>query len=260
MAKRMATLQREQTIIDLLKKEASVSGKTIDNVLGINSTTRSRIMINLAKEHKEIQNMCSNGQEAEYKWVEDAEVKPKNQEGYSDPTAFSAIKNVTSKGLDIGPGEVWGTQEANGTTGMIFTLNALNGACQCIKLYHDTEENRNIVGPNPFRINVLGRDYIGDPTHVTFKPLKYCVRRRAFSHADKLNEAREALAKVFGIPQTVKRETEVKVVYKEKPAVKEEEPKIPDNYVDAKSAYMASLERERDIWKQVAMKLLDRNS
>ena len=260
MAKRMATLQREQTIIDLLKKEASVSGKTLDNVLGTSPSVRSRIMVNLAKDHKEIQNMSSNGQEAEYKWVEDAEVKPKNQEGYSDPTAFSAIKNVTSKGLDIGPGEVWGTQEANGTTGMIFTLNALNGACQCIKLYHDTEENRNIVGPNPFRINVLGRDYIGDPTHVTFKPLKYCVRRRAFSHADKLNEARAALAKVFGIPQTVKRETEVKVVYKEKPAVKEEKPKIPDNYVDLKSAYMASLERERDIWKEVAMKLLDRNS
>lgn len=269
MAKRMATLQREQTIIDLLKKEASVSGRTLDNVLGISPATRSRIMIDLAKEHKEIQNMCSNGQEAEYKWVGDLPIKPKNHEGYSDltaATAINAINNFIRSNSDIGPGEVWGTQEANGSTGMIYTLNSLNGACQCIKLYHDTEENRSVVGPNPFRINVLGRDYIGDPTHVTFKPLRYCVRRRAFSHADKLNEAREALAKIFGIPNVVEKVPEPqivyrdRVVYKDREPEKKEEPKIPENYVDAKSADMASLERERDIWKEVAMKLLERNS
>lgn len=265
MAKRMATLQREQTIIDLLKKEASVSGRTLDNVLGISPATRSRIMIDLAKEHKEIQNMCSNGQEAEYKWVEDAPVEPKNREGYPDPTAHAAIKAVsTVRPANIpGPGEVWGTMEANGSTGMIYTLNALNGACQCIKLYRDTEENRNIIGSRRFEVTVLGATYIGDPTHVTFKPLKYCVRRRAFSHADKLNEAREALAKVFGISTVVKPapvEEKIKIVYRDREPAKEEEPKIPDNYVDAKSAYMASLERERDIWKEVAMKLLERNS
>lgn len=270
MAKRLVTLQREQKIIDLLKKEASVSGKTLDNVLGTSPAVRSRIMIGLAKEHKEIQNMSSNGQEAEYKWVDDAPVGPNNHEGYPDPTAHAAIQTVsTVQPANVpGPGEVWGTMESNGSTGMIYTLNALNGACQCIKLYRDTEENRNIIGSRRFEVTVLGATYIGDPTHVTFKPLKYCVRRRAFAHASKLREAREALAKIFGIPnvaeqvpvpvpQIVYRD---RVVYKDREPEKKEEPKIPENYVDAKSAYMASLERERDIWKEVAMKLLERNS
>ena len=264
------TIERDRKIVEFIKEKSrvneTVTKSQLEKYMGLSGQYVVQIMHGLMRSHKEIQRVSKAGIESEYKWVEDLPVKPKNHEGYPDPTAAAAINNVIGSNPDIGPGEVWGTQESNGSTGLIYTLNSLNGACQCIKLYHDTEENRNIVGANPFRVTVLGRDYIGDPTHVTFKPLRYCIRRRAFSHASKLKEAREALAKIFGIPNIVEKVPEVqvvyrdKIVYKDREPVKEEAPKIPENYVDAKSAYIISLEMERDIWKEVATKLLERNS
>lgn len=277
--------ERENKVLAMLMMEESVSGHSIEETFGISRAARTLFMNRLMKKHKEIQNLSPRGVAAEYKWVPD---KPK-VESFDFPTdpapvaaaplllgnhttttrdaeamAMTAVLKATEKTGKILPGEVWQTEESNGNKGMIFALNSLNGACQGIKLYPDSEETRTIVGENPFSVDILGKTYLGDPTHVTFKPLKYCIRRRMFTHVNKLNEAKEALIKVFGIdipkPTVVNAKPEVRIVYRDRPEKKEEKPVIPDNYIDARSAYIAHLETERDIWKEVAMKLLDKNS
>lgn len=256
------TIEREQTIIDLLKQGETLSGTSIEKRLGISLAVRSKFMTKLSKEHKEIQNIAPPMTEAQYKWIED-KPEPPIVDSITIPVMTPALTATPQTGKIL-PGEVWQTEESNGAKGMIFALNSLNGACQGIKLYPDSDETRTIVGENPFSVDILGRTYLGDPTHVTFKPLKYCVRRRMFTHVEKLNEAKEALMKVFGIeipkPEVIKGKPEVKIVYRDRPEKKEEKPVIPDNYIDARSAYIAHLETERDIWKEVAMKLLDKNS
>ena len=269
--KRQETIERGKILIDILKKGETMTSSAIETKFNMTAPARTMYMHRLAKEHKEIQNISPRGKMAEYKWVEDkpvekdelVEVMPGVLE-LAEPQVMTPTLIATQKTGKILPGEVWQTEESNGTKGMIFALNSLNGACQGIKLYPDSDETRTIVGENSFSVDILGRTYLGDPTHVTFKPLKYCVRRRMFTHVEKLNEAKEALMKVFGIeipkPTVIKGEPEVKIVYRDRPEKKEEKPVIPDNYIDARSAYIAHLETERDIWKEVAMKLLDKNS
>lgn len=264
--KQQKTIERDNTLIGILKKGETMTGEAIGAKFGLSSKARWAYMHKLMKEHKEIQNI-SRGKMPEYKWVEDKPVVEK--EPIIDAPVMTALLTAslaTGKAL---PGEVWQTEESNGAKGMIFVLNSLNNACQCIKLYPDTEENRTIAGSTLIEIEVLGRKYVGDPTHVTFKPLKYCSRRRMFPHMEKLKEVREILADIFGIPKrevikTVPAEPEVKIVYRdrvvEKEPEKKEDIKIPDNYVDGKDAYIVCLERELDIWKEVAMKLLEKNS
>lgn len=253
--------ERENKVLAMLMMEESVSGHSIEETFGISRAARTLFMNRLMKKHKEIQNLSPRGVAAEYKWVPD---KPKVDSFDVPVPVMTATLTATPQTGKILPGEVWQTEESNGTKGMIFALNSLNGACQGIKLYPDSDETRTIVGENPFSVDILGKTYLGDPTHVTFKPLKYCIRRRMFTHVDKLNEAKEALIKVFGIdipkPTVVNAKPEVRIVYRDRPEKKEEKPVIPDNYIDARSAYVAHLETERDIWKEVAMKLLDKNS
>lgn len=274
--KRQETIERDKILIDILKKGETMTSSAIETKFDMTTPARTMYMHRLAKEHKEIQNISPRGKMAEYKWVEDKPVKKDELVEVMpgvlelvEPQVMTPTPTATQATGKILPGEVWQTEESNGTKGMIFALNSLNGACQGIKLYPDSVENRAIVGVDPFTIDILGRTYVGDPTHVTFKPLKYCVRRRLFTHTDKLKEAREALAKIFGIPEkevikTVKADPEVKIVYRDRVVEKEpeekEEVKIPDNYIDTKTAYLAALERELDVWKKVAMKLLDKNS
>lgn len=275
MAVTTKVLEREERIVGFLKEKAekgeTVSKTALAKYAGVTPEYTGQIVRKLMKNHKEIQNISKPCTEAEYKWVEDApvekdelvEVMPGVLE-LAEPQVMTPTLTATQKTGKILPGEVWQTEESNGAKGMIFALNSLNGACQGIKLYPDSDETRTIVGENPFSVDILGRTYLGDPTHVTFKPLKYCIRRRMFTHVGKLNEAKEALMKVFGIeipkPEVVKAKPEVKIVYRDRPEKKEEKPAIPDNYIDARSAYIAHLETERDIWKEVAMKLLDKNS
>ena len=264
--KRQETIERDKILIDILKKGETMTSSAIETKFDMSTPARTMYMHRLAKEHKEIQNISPRGKMAEYKWVED---KPVKKDELVEPQVMTSTLIATQETGKILPGEVWQTEESNGTKGMMFALNSLNGACQGIKLYPDDNDSRAIVGDNAFTIDILGRTYIGDPTHVTFKPLKYCVRRRLFTHTDKLNEAREALAKIFGIPKQevvkiIKAKPEVEVVYRDRVVEKEpeekEEVKIPDNYIDTKTAYLAALERELDVWKKVAMKLLDKNS
>lgn len=179
--KQIEMLEREEVIVDLLKTNGKpITSSDLMSVTGIKRETLRKFMISLAEKVPQVsiktsENPITKRPILVYSWDPDAGSSVmKNAEGYSDPTAGVAI-NVSQKADTPIPlaGEVWVTLESNGTNGKIFVLNNLNGAAQCIKLYEDISANREIVGNDPFRID----GYIGDATHATFKPLRYCSRR-----------------------------------------------------------------------------------
>ena len=256
-------MERKEMLVDLIKNtNGGVTLTDLVNVTGIGRETLRRNMVEISHENPCVQIKCGIGREStSYTWTppEKEERKTyrtfKNKEGYSDTTAEKAIESADAPKKETvapGAGEVWSTTEANGSNGRIFVLNSLNGAAQCIKLYPDTTENREVVGSDPF---VIG-NYIGDATHATFKPLRYCIRCCMDRDDAKLMEARKRIAQAFGIrcftPEV--REVEVpveKIVYVEKDSTD-----IPEGYVDMKSVQIALLTEQRDIWKSVAEKLL----
>lgn len=254
--------EREEYIVELLKANhgETVSGKAFDRDLGISSSTRINTISHLRKEYPQIRNMAPMGGDAMYAWVEPEVVTPPAEEPKKQE-----FKSLSQKTLSkIQPGEVWAAVESNGSRRLIYILNTLNERAQCINLYTESSTKVGLIGKDYFQIRVSNRSYIGIPANVTGKPLKYLTNKEADADGVKLAEVRWMLSKVFGIPET--REVKVvkeipvevpveKIVYKDK---EPEEVKIPDDYVDCKTARIAILTEERDIWKTVAMKLLNK--
>lgn len=258
--KTAAVKEREEYIVELLKANhgETVSGKAFDRDLGISPAVRVNTICFLKKQYPQIRNLAKGG-DAMYAWVEpEATVKqtevPKQE-----------VKSLSQKTLSkIQPGEVWAAVESNGSRRMIYILNTLNERAQCINLYTESSTKIGLIGKDYFQIRVSNRSYIGVPANITSKPLKYLTNKEEDADGVKLAEVRWMLSKVFGIPET--REVKVvkeipvevpveKIVYKDK---EPEEVKIPDDYVDCKTARIAILTEERDIWKTVAMKLLNK--
>ena len=282
----IAVREREEYILELLKerKDEGVSGKEIASDLGVTSENRSLIMRNLIKKHPQIKNISGVSKPAVYVWQEDAQeimneifFGKKNAEGYPDPTVAAALDDKKKDIPTPLPGEVWNTLESNGANGKIFVMNALNGAAQCLKLYPKTTENSEIVGPDPFEVRIKSKFYIGDITHLTFKPLKYCTRCDVNRDYAKLEEARKKIAAVLGIKvaSDIPALTPAQIFDEEKERLKKENKQlkaqlaetliskhdgseIPIGYIDMKSAEIAKLTEERDIWKSVAQTLLNK--
>ena len=282
----IAVREREEYILELLKerKDEGVSGKEIASDLGVTSENRSLIMRNLIKKHPQIKNISGVSKPAVYVWQEDAQevmneifFGKKNAEGYPDPTVAAALDDKKKDIPTPLPGEVWNTLESNGANGKIFVMNALNGAAQCLKLYPKTTENSEIVGPDPFEVRIKSKFYIGDITHLTFKPLKYCTRCDVNRDYAKLEEARKKIAAVLGIKvaSDIPALTPAQIFDEEKERLKKENKQlkaqlaetliskhdgseIPIGYIDMKSAEIAKLTEERDIWKSVAQSLLNK--
>jgi len=282
----IAVREREEYILKLLKerKDEGVSGKEISSDLGVSPEYRSLIMRKLIKKHPQIKNISGVSKPAVYVWQEDAQevmnevfFGKKNAEGYPDPTVAAALDDKKKDTPTPLPGEVWNTLESNGANGKIFVMNARNGAAQCLKLYPKTTENSEIVGPDPFEVRIKSKFYIGDVTHLTFKPLKYCARCDVNRDYAKLEEARKKIAAVLGIKTAsdIPAPTPAQIFDEEKERLKKEnkqlkaqlaevliskhdDSEIPIGYIDMKSAEIAKLTEERDIWKSVAQSLLNK--
>lgn len=270
--------ERKEMLVDLIRTtKGPVTLSELVNVTGIDRGALRRSMNAICCENPCIRAESGIGRKStSYTWTppEKEERKTyrtfKNKEGYSDTTAEKAIESTDSPKKDAvspGAGEVWSTTEANGSNGRIFVLNSLNGAAQCIKLYQDTSESREIVGSDPF---VVG-NYIGDATHATFKPLRYCIRCCMDRDNAKLMEARKRIAQAFGIrcftPEVkdventeITKELKAKILELQNEIYRLKNPDasvdIPEGYVDMKSVQIALLTEQRDIWKSVAEKLL----
>lgn len=297
---RQKTTERIEFVVNRLKerKGETVSATEINNQVKLSRSYFLNWMNDLMKTHPQIVNVSPLGTEATYKWVEDKilptpkltnfkpehfeipQLSSKNGEGYSDPTPAKATRKDSK--LYPKEGEIWQTVESNGVNGFIFVLNNLNGAAQCVKLYPKTDENLEIAGPDHFEVKIRNLDYIGDPTHATFKPLKYCTRIACPSLPGKLKEVRKKIADSFGvvIPAAIPKILKVTDpdILKENYELKGKNTKLNGRCkeLEAKLGELLAagvalpeksddydkvvIEKERDIWKEVALKLLERET
>ena len=286
------TIEREKYLVDLLKKTGpeGVSGHTIDTNLGITPKNRSLIVNRLIKSHPQIRNIStSQSAGAVYAWIEDT-ITDAPKDLTLEPTLEVKPQPKPAHGIPH-PGECWKALESNGSYGMIFVLNSLNGAAQCIKLYPKNEKQLTIASDDSFEIKVQGIDYVGDATRPMAKPLKYLKRMTRIADSIKLDQVKDLLKEVFNIktpvqiPEVIEKEVIKEVPVEDGETIKELEaeienlkserlrdkneiarlkirlhrnaaPEIPDGYVDCMSAEIAILKEQRDIWKSVAEALL----
>lgn len=280
--KTAAVREREEYIVELLKAEhgESISGSTFDRDLGISPSVRSNTISQLRKRYPQIKNTTPIGTEATYAWIE------------PEPAVAEEPKQASNKELrKIQAGEVWAASESNGSRVMVYVLSQpINGSIQCIKLYTETVNKMGKIGQDYFQVQIGKNSYIGDPSRVSPKPVKYLLCKEADADGVKLLEARWMLARIFGIktqepiPKEVVVEKEVikevkidpnpeleaenhdlkqhvlelqNKIYDLENKVPEPEPD-PNNYIDCRTARIAILTQERDVWRTVAMKLLDK--
>ena len=303
--------EREEFIVSILKEDpkSTITGKSIDDAVGITASNRVMYMRKLMKKYPQIQNVGKK--EAEYKWVEDAPVKIKNHEGYPDPTAQKAIAAVCKPveipeiGTDLKPkrpkretlvyrkdpqpqaGEVWSATESSGSKTKLYILSENEGVTECIKLYMLDDYRDTIPDHLAIKVYMGTYDLIGNLANITSKPTKYldqCIKK---ANEAILGEVQKVVAKVLKLPEKevvkeIKVEVPVeKIVYKEKDDacwVENEKLKkritelmeqmaqmmhgepvpAPENYIDCRTAELAILTEQRDIWKTVALKLLEK--
>lgn len=274
--------EREEFIVSILKEDPSsaVSGKTLEDTCQITASNRSMYMRKLMKKYPQIRNVGKK--EAEYKWVEDAPVKIKNHEGYPDPTAQKAIAAVCNPveipeiGTDLKPkkpkretlvyrkdpqpqaGEVWSATESSGSKTKLYILSENEGVTECIKLYPLDDYKDTIPDHLAIRVYMGTYDLIGNLANITSKPTRYLDRCIKNANAAILGEVQKVVAKVLKLPEKeVVKEIKVEVPV-EKIVYKEREEMIPENFVDTRTAEIAILTEQRDIWKTVALKLLEK--
>jgi len=94
-----------------------------------------------------------------------------NAEGYSDPTAGSAIRNVEGDDPYSRIGEVWTTKESSGLIGYYMIISDWGSLKMGVPLY--TEDSRNRIR---FNVEVGGVKFFGDATNFKTKPTKYLDR------------------------------------------------------------------------------------
>ena len=270
--------ERDEYIIELIKTNGKdgVTGLDISKDLGISVPTVRRYMQAFRKEHPEIQTRQDHAKgPITYFFVEPHETHSpfllnryekagKNHEGYSDPTASTAIQKTEEENVKkerdlIMPvaGEVWTAVESNGKTGYIYVLAFEENAAQCIKLYSMSDVNNGECINRDIRIKIGGETYIGDASRVTFKLKKYLLRRTLKRDDTVLPAVRKAVASVFGIlsfrnsvEPTVIEKAVVKEVPVEKIVYRDKEPEnVPEGYISKKEAELRDYKRQAEIWK-----------
>ena len=114
-----------------------------------------------------------------------------NAEGYSDPTAGSAIRNVEGDDPYARIGEVWTTKESSGLIGYYMIISDWGSLKMGVPLY--AEDSRNRIR---FSVEVGGAKFFGDATNFKTKPTKYldrwigCVdRKKCMEVLDKIFSA-----------------------------------------------------------------------
>lgn len=209
----------------------------------------------------------------------------KNDEGYSDPTAYAAMKEITPRQK---PGDIW-VNDFNGTEALYFVLAATPKYVTCVQLFeHFTDvpecERKDML---PVRYSERASYYF-NPVRIYTRPAKYFKQRegflgKAFEYiSGKVNEylclspkvvVEKVVEKKVEVPVEVEKEVPVeveKIIYKENPETdngyEERIMKLEEELKEVKelltlSEHENELKTQRgDIWETVAKSLLNGRS
>lgn len=121
----------------------------------------------------------------------------KNSEGYSDPTAGAAIRNVEADNPYKSAGEVWRTEAANGDVEYFLVFAEYSTTRLGIPFY--IQSNGRFV--DPVIIDSLGGAKLyGDCTQVKSKPKKYMIDTIGMIETEQLNDIRRRTCEAISIP------------------------------------------------------------
>lgn len=121
----------------------------------------------------------------------------KNSEGYSDPTAGAAIRNVEADNPYKSAGEVWRTEAANGDVEYFLVFAEYSTTRLGIPLY--IQSNGRFV--DPIVIDSLGGAKLyGDCTQVKSKPKKYMIDTIGMIETEQLNDIRRRTCEAISMP------------------------------------------------------------
>lgn len=286
--------ERENYIVELIKESGSdgLVATEIDKDFNMPKQRRAVLMCKLLKKHPEIRRLGGHNSTPTYVWQSDKtpaepekapepekpvrethspflknryEKTNKNNEGYLDMTAKSAISNVNGTAnkdwIDPDPGEIWLTEESSGKNSYFFVLSSDSGVVPGIKLYDIKETINPETIARSIRIKLGAVTYIGDCARITYKPKKYLVRRARAFQPDEIGKVRKEVADALGIIffRTEKVEVPVekvveKVVEKEVPVEKivyrdKEEVPAPEGYISKTEAEIQDLKHQLEIWR-----------
>lgn len=120
--------------------------------------------------------------------------KGKNSEGYSDPTANRAIRNIEPDVKPIFSGDVWLASRSDGRTDACLVIRNFGDKSLCVTLDKIASSDDGYVS--------YGRNKI-DCTKLSSKPNKYFIEHVEAIPAEVMANVRSKLADILGIEETI---------------------------------------------------------
>ncbi|MDO4649389.1 MAG: hypothetical protein Q4B26_12135 [Eubacteriales bacterium] len=174
----------------------------------------------------------------------------KNAEGYNDPTAAGAIKQIERKNtMQAYEGEIWKVENAKGGENEVLLLKCFENYATVLRLT-DTKPEENSV---EIRSHSLKWSDCGKVGYAFYNTL--CSFVRELSSAEMMT-VRGRIASMLGFyltPQKAETKEEP-----EKKVVPVEEPKPVVQADSELRIELAAMQREKEIYKDLYEKLLDR--
>ena len=222
---------RREKIVSYMEANANetITGLEIANKIGVSRFVIQNDMKAIEKEYPEL-SITHRG----YVWVmnEKKENPMRNCEGYYDPTAGQALKNLEKSSTydrPWKPGEVWEAASSRGNTDLLLVVSVGGDTSCCLMLYNYDDSYVNKGRPENLKhIAWTTHDYIVDASKIGQKPNKYFERRVFTLPLSMFTEIKAMIARCLDIDGMIEKPVE-KIVEKE---VKVEVPVEKTVYVE----------------------------
>lgn len=271
-------------VLTLLKAKPGEkhTGKEICEHLGITMNAKGCMMLKLMKKHPEIRYSRSKGVGSYYWWeepvgkkekpVEDKYPAPKNNEGYLDTTASTAIDKVDlelEKNAALPKfGDIMRARHSSGETPLFFVLWSTETYATGIYVLED--DGTIVKSKSTISLKLDDKPYIMITTNVFSKPVKYLIKKAFTAGPATMVQVKHRVADNLDIqPKVVEKEKIVekpvekivykdRTVYKEKPVEKivyKDRPEVPEGYISKADAVISDLLHQLDIYKDMVNRL-----
>lgn len=293
---RISTIERDNIIVSIIKEAGKdgIQPAELAKLCDLSQSGMWYVLKRISDKHPEIIRSGA-AQNTRYIWVEKPidtdkiysvqryENTNKNNEGYVDMTANTAIKNAEPEKKPAKPllgdlicpepGQVWVTEESNGSSGYIYVLSYTSDTAQCIRLFDIKTYTDPGAILHDIRIKLGAVTLLGDLTHTTYKLRKYLVRRALAANVETLMKVRREVATILGIKSfRIEKEEAEKTVVEEKivevPVVQEKivevpvykDREVPEGCIDIRDAQILDLQHQLEAWRSIAWGVIKRDT
>lgn len=258
--------ERFDLILDSLKA-GTFKVKDIAEAAQVNRNQITKDLKDLQLMYPEIKHTGSFGTTSKWIWEESDKTRAeksdrypdhKNDEGYADPTASAAIKNVTDIYGDKKPGEVWSVMSSNNKIEQYLVITDFINCCSAMKVCDQYQDS--LYNPAYCVIIDLQKKLFVDVRRIVSKPSKYFLQKDFEIKNYPAVEKKHIEVMDFNIPaKTVEVVKEVPVeVIKEVPVVKEI-PVVKEVPVEksVEPIDVALLRQKAEIYEKLTWKLVN---